>query len=105
MWGQAGPDHAVTDGAYAGNVSSGNPGFAGFSPKTSGDGDGTWNVAGSAYGCDRTGANCGQKVGLPFAALRGGGWSYGPRAGVFALTLGDGPSNLDNDIGARCCRY
>jgi formylglycine-generating enzyme required for sulfatase activity len=104
MWGQAGPDHAVTDDSYAGNVSSGNPGFAGFSPETSGYGDGTWNVAGAAYGCDRAGTNCGYKVGLPFAAIRGGDWNNGEIAGVFSLNLRYGPSASEKDIGIRCCR-
>jgi len=104
MWGQAGPDHGVVDGAYAGNASSGNPGFAGFSPETTGDGDGTWNVAGAAFGCDRTGGNCGTKVGLPFAAFRGGCWFGGPQNGVFVLYLSNGPSGTGSNIGARCCR-
>jgi formylglycine-generating enzyme required for sulfatase activity len=103
MWGQAGPDHAVTDGAYAGAVGSGK-GWDGFSPETTGDGDGTWNVAGVALGYDRTGSICNNMVGQPFAAGRGGDWGEGPRSGIFALHLAPGPTYWNNDLGARCCR-
>jgi formylglycine-generating enzyme required for sulfatase activity len=104
FWGQGGPDSSVSAGGYAGNVSTGNPGFALFSPETTGDGDGTWNIAGTAYGCDKSGGNCEWKVGQPFAALRGGNLDDGPRAGVFALELTYGPSYPVNSVGFRCCR-
>jgi formylglycine-generating enzyme required for sulfatase activity len=104
MWGQSGAvSTTFSDGAYAGNVTSNN-GFANFSPETSGDGDGTWNLNGKALGCDRTGGNCGYKVGLPFAAIRGGGWSGGSQAGAFALDLDGGPSYRANGKGFRACR-
>jgi hypothetical protein len=93
----------VTGGVNAGNV-SGNNGLASFSPETSGDGDGTSDVAGAAADCDRSGGNRACKAGLPFAAVRGGNWSFGPTAGVFALNLNDGPSRAYTDYGARCCR-
>jgi formylglycine-generating enzyme required for sulfatase activity len=104
MWGQGGPDSSVTAGGYAGNASTGNPGFALFSPETTGDGDGTWNIAGTAFGCEQYGGGCGNKVGLPFAAIRGGFWNDGPRAGVFALSLNFGPSFWTYNFGFRCCR-
>ena len=103
MWGQAGPDSGVAAGAYAGNVTTGN-GWAGFSPETSADGDGTWNLAGTAYGFNRDGVGCGWKTGLPFAALRGGNWDGGALAGAFALDLGNAPSYRLLGIGFRGCR-
>jgi formylglycine-generating enzyme required for sulfatase activity len=103
MWGQGGPDSSVTAGQYLGTVGSGK-GWDGFSPETSGDGDGTWNLAGTAYGCDRSGANCSYKVGLPFAAVRGGNWTTGPPASVFAFNLDRGPSATHDSFGFRCCR-
>jgi hypothetical protein len=93
----------VTAEQYAGTVGS-NKGWDGFSPETSGDGDGTWNLAGVAFGCDKTGSNCGYKVGLPFPALRGGDWLSGPAAGVFALGVNNGPSHPYGSRGFRCCR-
>ena len=102
MWGQAGPDSGVGAGAYAGTVGSGR-GWDGFSPETSGDGDGTWNLAGAAWGCDRNGSNCEYKIGVPFAAIRGGGWYYGAQAGAFALALDVGPSHRHSSIGMRGC--
>jgi formylglycine-generating enzyme required for sulfatase activity len=102
MWGQGGPDSGVTQGLYQGTVGS-NKGWDGFSPETTGDGDGTWNLAGVANGCDRTGGNCGLKVGLPFAAQRGVDWNRGPQSGVFALSLYNGPSSYGL-AGFRCCR-
>ncbi|MBI5525841.1 MAG: SUMF1/EgtB/PvdO family nonheme iron enzyme [Deltaproteobacteria bacterium] len=104
MWGQSGKTNAsFVSGAYAGNVTSSN-GFAGFSPETSGDGDGTWNLNGETLGCDRTGANCGNKTGLPFAAIRGGDWDERARAGALALQLVGAPSYRAIDLGFRGCR-
>jgi formylglycine-generating enzyme required for sulfatase activity len=105
MWGQGGPDSSVTQGSYQGTVGSGK-GWDGFSPETTGDGDGTWNLAGVAWGCERVGQNCGYKVGLPFAAIRGGRWVSGSSAGVFALDMRNGPScwSPDDGTGLRCCR-
>ena len=62
------------------------------------DGDGTWNLAGRAHN------GSAYVNGLPAAALRGGGWTNGAYAGVFALYLGYGPSNWITNIGFRCCR-
>jgi formylglycine-generating enzyme required for sulfatase activity len=42
--------------------------------------------------------------GLPAAVLRGGRWSSGTDAGVFALYLNYGPSAWGGDTGFRCCR-
>jgi formylglycine-generating enzyme required for sulfatase activity len=60
--------------------------------------DATWSVNGEAH--DGTG----YVNGIPAAALRGGSWDYGTRAGVFALGLTDGPSSRYTGYGARCCR-
>ncbi|MBI5528804.1 MAG: SUMF1/EgtB/PvdO family nonheme iron enzyme [Deltaproteobacteria bacterium] len=103
MWGQAGRDMGIAQGGYAGNVTTGN-GWAGFSPETSGDGDGTWNLNGEAAGCDRTGANCTYKTGLPFAAQRGGGLASGTKAGAFAIIFGYAPSYRNPSVGLRACR-
>jgi hypothetical protein len=42
--------------------------------------------------------------GLPSAIRRGGIWSSGDGAGVFAFTTGQTPSTLDNATGFRCAR-
>ena len=102
MWGQGGPDNGVTNGQYKGGNDT--TGFSGFSPETSGNADGTWNIAGAAYGCDRAGGSCNWHTGLPFAALRGGTWYVGPEAGAFNLHLHYGPSSRHYNAGLRCCR-
>jgi len=61
-------------------------------------GDATWNVTSvvqRAPGEDN-------KIGIPSAAIRGGDWDTGTRAGVFALYLGLGPSHQDTSLGFRC---
>jgi hypothetical protein len=105
MWGQGGPDNGVAAGAYAGKVGSVN-GWDGFSPETGGgvEGDGTWNLAGAAYGCGRSGGNCGWKTGLPFSAIRGGSYINGLNAGTFSIVLYDAPTNSEVTRGFRCCR-
>lgn len=104
MWGQAGRDMGIAQGGYAGNVTTGN-GWAGFSPEASGDGDGTWNLNGEAYGCDRNGTSCAYKTGLPFAAMRGGGYfGGGTMAGAFALGMHSAPSARSSNTGFRACR-
>jgi len=60
-------------------------------------GDGTFGVTNYVY----SGA-AGRVQGLPAAALRGGNWPGGAQSGVFALNLGDAPSNWDPDRGFRC---
>ena len=35
--------------------------------------------------------------------LRGGNWNNGANAGVFALNLNNAPSNMNTNVGARCC--
>lgn len=58
--------------------------------------DGTWNIEGFV---ERGG---GGALGIPSAALRGGDWGNGPRAGVFALDLTVGPSAWYPVVGFRC---
>lgn len=60
------------------------------------NGDGTWNINGFV---DRGGPSV---SGLPSAAIRGGGWSSGARAGAFALYLSNAPSSQSQDVGFRC---
>jgi len=103
MWGQGGPDSAVTQGAYAGTVGSGK-GWDGLSPETTGDGDGTWNLAGVAHGCKKDGSTCGFWAGLPFAAARGGAMNSTTQAGTMALDLSNAPSYRKDTIGFRACR-
>jgi formylglycine-generating enzyme required for sulfatase activity len=59
------------------------------------NGDGTWNIASSA-------AAASWQAGLPAAALRGGLWSSGAPAGLFALSLSSAPSNWYTGLGLRC---
>ncbi len=67
-------------------------------PSSYGDGfDATWNITSTVYNNHTEGV-----VGVPAAALRGGNWTYGSGAGVFALMLNYGPSTQSNDIGFRC---
>ncbi len=44
----------------------------------------------------------GANTGGPYAFLRGGYWGDTTNAGVFALTLHNGPANQTNSIGFRC---
>jgi formylglycine-generating enzyme required for sulfatase activity len=55
-----------------------------------------WNIGGAAA------SGTGWQSGLPAAALRGGAWGEGARAGVFALDLIDTPSHWTSSIGFRC---
>ncbi|MBI5525842.1 MAG: SUMF1/EgtB/PvdO family nonheme iron enzyme [Deltaproteobacteria bacterium] len=105
MWGESGKsDASYSSGAYAGTVGSGQ-GWDGFSPETSGDGDGTWNLNGEAFGGDRNGVTSGvYKTGLAFAAPRGGSWVSGPQAGVFTMILKYAPSYRTSGLGFRGCR-
>lgn len=69
--------------------------------------DGTWNVNGSAHGCDGPGSSkgtCGWKNNTVSAALRGGTWNSGAHAGVFALLLSYSASNSRWNLGFRCAR-
>lgn len=45
-----------------------------------------------------------RRLGIPAAALRGGYWDHGAKAGAFALRLNYGPSAWRTYNGARCCR-
>jgi formylglycine-generating enzyme required for sulfatase activity len=59
--------------------------------------DRTWNIA------SRVGVAPGAEAdGMPAAALRGGDWAFGSRAGAFALSLYFGPSNWGPGVGLRC---
>ena len=63
-------------------------------------GDGYWNVdAAQSSGTYSEGNPV-----FPASALRGGRWTTGSTAGVFALHLDAGPARWSNDYGARCCR-
>ena len=63
-------------------------------------GDGYWDVKGAhASGDCPAGDNT-----FPASAARGGAWSMGTKAGVFALALNSGPARWDEHFGARCCR-
>ena len=42
------------------------------------------------------------RIGVPAAAHRGGYWSSGASAGVFAFALHQGPTRSDSSIGFRC---
>ncbi len=88
--GQAGPDNGVSNGYY---TNTGHP----TGPYGA---DGTWNIAGVAYGRDND--QSAWFTGQPAAFLRGGGWDDGANAGVFALDLDGGPSYWDWGIGFRC---
>ncbi len=59
--------------------------------------DGTWNINGAV----NNGVSD-NVIGLPAAALRGGVWDDGARAGVFALHLGTAPSGWGTPNGFRC---
>jgi formylglycine-generating enzyme required for sulfatase activity len=64
-------------------------------PSSYGD-DATWNVTATVYN-EAEGV-----TGVPAAALRGGTWGDGARAGVYALYLHNGPSNRSMYAGFRC---
>ena len=69
--------------------------------------DTSWNLNGSAYGCDGLGATkgtCGWKNNVAAAALRGSDWSNGTNAGAFALSLNHSGSGSHWRIGFRCAR-
>lgn len=60
--------------------------------------DRTWNIQSSVA----TRVNGAVLRGMPSAAIRGGGYSVGSRAGVFAVALNYGPSFWSQDTGFRC---
>ena len=37
------------------------------------------------------------------AVIRGGNWDNGPNEGPFCANLNNDPSNVNNNIGFRCC--
>jgi len=61
-------------------------------------GDGTFNVGGRAFD-GSVWVN-----GVPAAVVRGGGWSDGANAGVFAFSANNAPSSSYSDFGFRCGR-
>lgn len=80
-WGQ-GPDDA--DGAQV-NVDYNTDGF--------------WNIDDAEYP-----GSIPPHGTFPAAAHRGGAWSYGSKAGVFAICLTNGPAHWHEALGFRCCR-
>jgi len=87
MWGQAGPVGV----GFGQNQTAAWP--AGYG------GDKSWNVNGTAHdGSAFT-------LGIPAAAVRGGGWASGTDAGAFALYLNNGPSSWDVYFGFRCAAH
>jgi formylglycine-generating enzyme required for sulfatase activity len=68
-------------------------------PGTGYNADGNWGMNSAAY---YDGIH--NLVGLPSAALRGGGYTETTGAGVFALILGDAPSTWGLNFGVRCVR-
>jgi formylglycine-generating enzyme required for sulfatase activity len=60
-------------------------------------GDATWNLSTAVY--DGQADNV---AGLPAAALRGGAWGTGTRAGAVALSLDSSPSAWGVPVGLRC---
>jgi formylglycine-generating enzyme required for sulfatase activity len=87
-WGQAGPVNATFSAGQEASAVWG----------ASYGSDSTWNVNGTAHN------GTAYTAGLPAAAIRGGDWAFGSRAGAFAMDLGDGPSYWGSDLGLRCCR-
>jgi len=69
--------------------------------------DGSWNVNGSAFGCDGDGTalgTCAWKNNVPAAALRGGDWNSAAGSGVSALHLNHSGSLSTWAVGFRCAR-
>ena len=87
LWGQAGKGWMTKEGEKATPW-----------PSSAYAGDATHNIDG------RASAGSGWVNGSPVTANRGGSWSGGTSAGVFAVSLSDGPAHWDADTGARCCR-
>ncbi len=61
------------------------------------NGDGLWNVAGSANE-----SLLGGRAGIPAAPARGGWFTDGVRAGVFAILVNDAPNQYGGARGFRC---
>jgi formylglycine-generating enzyme required for sulfatase activity len=61
------------------------------------NGDGTWNVASSAYYSASD-----VSPGIPAASVRGGQWASGSRGGLFAVDATSSPSRWYEAIGFRC---
>ncbi|MBI3604659.1 MAG: SUMF1/EgtB/PvdO family nonheme iron enzyme [Nitrospirae bacterium] len=56
------------------------------------------------YGTNPAGAQGAGSTNFPAALIRGGSWSFGTGAGVFALLANNGPSNASISLGFRCAR-
>ncbi len=41
---------------------------------------------------------------ISLAVKRGGNWNNGANAGLFCANLNNAPSNVNNNIGFRCCK-
>jgi formylglycine-generating enzyme required for sulfatase activity len=90
-----------TDEWYAGPPISASPPTATKWPSAGVSGsygaDETYGITSYAYnGPD------GYQPGLPAVGLRGGHWSNGPGAGLFALLLSYAPCYWSSDVGVRC---
>jgi formylglycine-generating enzyme required for sulfatase activity len=69
-------------------------------PDASYNNDGVWNADGSSY--NHGGASeC--TTGLMAGIQRGGHWAGEQAAGVYAISMLNGPSVSTNDTGTRCC--
>lgn len=62
------------------------------------NGDGTWNVDSHV----RINNSDAVASGIPSAAMRGGDWRHGTRAGVYSLILNHGPTDWYSSFGFRC---
>ena len=86
----------LTDGGVRPALSSGLV-LYGITNWPDSNGDATWNVNG--YVNRSNGTNI---PGLPAAAVRGGSWADGTRAGILAFDLEDAPSARSQSGGFRC---
>ncbi len=64
----------------------------------------TLNINGQARSLIKSPPYAKDVVGIPAAALRGGGYNSNTEAGIFTMDLSKAPSYQTNAIGARCCR-
>jgi len=67
-----------------------------FEPGADYKGDAFWNVGSRAI------INGSQRKNSPAAAMRGGSWGDGEKAGLFALYLGGAPAHWYSNAGFRC---
>jgi formylglycine-generating enzyme required for sulfatase activity len=86
-------------GQWVGTTPSFSTGYMSDWPSAYGAGDETANLNGSSV----PGPTYVFTNGLPSAALRGGAFYNGTRAGAFALALDHAPTYGTTDLGGRCC--